>query len=233
MQYGWLPPGEAFLRYHSISLSAYDFWSTLTGLHETTSGILKWQFEAKKGFNGNIATNWFLEDLSDTLILGDDQASVAPGRYSFAYFSAFYGSSGAHALSYDLSTEAGAFYDGWRLSFSAYPKLSIGAGFDLGLSYNFDYVNLPSGTSFTNHILGIRGLLTMTTETSISAYIQYNTAIDKFVTNIRFRYNPREGNDFYFVYDEGMNSYPSHETPRLPLSSGRTVLLKYTYTFRL
>lgn len=233
LQYGWLPQRETYLRYHSISLTAYDFRSTLTGLHETTSGILKWQFEAKKGFNGNIATNWFIEDLTDTLILGNDQASVPPGRYSFAYLSASYGTSGAHALSSELSAEAGSFYDGWRLSFSAYPKLSIGAGFDLGLSYNLDYVNLSSSSSFTNHILGIRGLLTMTTKTSMSAYIQYNTAIDKLVTNIRFRYNPREGNDFYFVYDEGMNSYLSRETPRLPLSSGRTVLLKYTYTLRL
>lgn len=35
----------------------------------------------------------------------------------------------------------------------------------------------------------------------------------------------------YIVYDEGLNSDLARETPRLPLSSGRTVLLKYTYTF--
>ncbi len=110
--------------------------------------------------------------------------------------------------------------------------MSIGAGFDLGLTYYLDYVNLSSGTMrFINHILGVRGLLTMTTKTSLSAYIQYNTAIDKVVTNLRFRYNPREGNDFYIVYDEGINSDQERETPRLPFSSGRTVLLKYTYTF--
>lgn len=73
----------------------------------------------------------------------------------------------------------------------------------------------------------------MTTRTSLSAYIQYNTAVDKVVTNLRFRYNPREGNDFYIVYDEGLNSSLSPETPRLPLSTGRTVLLKYTYTFKI
>ena len=174
----------------------------------------------------------FWKIIADTLILGNDQASVLPGRYSFAYLNASYGSSGAHALSYELSAEAGGFYDGWKISFSALPKLSIGAGFDLGLSYYLDYVNLPSSTSFINHIMGIRGLLTMTTKTSISAYIQYNTAIDKVVTNIRFRYNPREGNDFYIVYDEGINSDLARETPRLPFSTGRTLLLKYTYTFR-
>ena len=232
LQYGWLPQGETFLRYHSISLTAYDFRNTLTGLHETTNGILKWQFEAKKGSYGNVAANWFLEDIADTLILGNNQASVPPGRYSFPYLSALFGSSGAHALSYELYADAGSFYNGWKFSFYALPKLSIGAGFDLGLSYYLDYVNLSSGTmSFINHIVGIRGLLTLTTKTSLSAYVQYNTAIDKVVTNLRFRYNPREGNDFYIVYDEGLNSDLARETPRLPLSSGRTVLLKYTYTF--
>jgi hypothetical protein len=231
LRYGWLPQRETFLRYHSVSLTAYDFWNTLTGLHETTNGILKWSWEAKKGSYGNIAANWFLEDLADTLILGNDQASVAPGRYSFAYLSALFGTSYAHALTCEFYADAGSFYDGWKVSFYALPKLTIGAGLDLGLSYYFDYVNLSPEMNFVNHILGIRGLLTMTTKTSLSAYIQYNTAVDKVITNFRFRYNPREGNDFYIVYDGGLNSDPARETPRLPVSSGRTVLLKYTYTF--
>jgi hypothetical protein len=86
---------------------------------------------------------------------------------------------------------------------------------------------------FVNHIAGIKGLLTLSTKTSFSAFIQYNTAISKFVTNIRLRWNPREGNDFYIVYNEGLNSNIRREVPYLPYSIGRTVLLKYTYTFRL
>jgi hypothetical protein len=52
------------------------------------------------------------------------------------------------------------------------------------------------------------------------------------MTNVRLRYSPREGNDFYIVYDEGLNTLIHSETPTLPVSSGRTLLLKYTYTFR-
>ncbi len=233
LQYGWLPEGDIFIRYHNVSLTAYNFWNTSTGLHETDNGILKWSFEAKKGFYGNIAANWFLEDIYDTLSLGNEQASAPPGRYSFTYISALYGTSGAHALSSEFTAEAGRFYDGWKISLSASPRLSIGAGFDLGLTYYLDYVNFSSrDMSFTNHILGVRGLLTVTTKTSLTAFVQYNTAVNKIVTNVRFRYNPREGNDFYIVYDEGLNSSLSRETPRLPLSAGRTLLLKYTYTFR-
>ena len=234
LQYGWLPAGDVFIRHHTISLTAYAFSNTLTGMHETTMGTLKWGFEAKKGFSGNIAINWSLEDIYDTLSLGNDQAYAPPGRYSFTYLSAMYGTSAAHALTSEFVAEGGSFYDGKKLSFSASPMLSIGAGLDLGITYYFDYVDFASrDMTFMNHILGVRGLLTVTTKTSLTAFVQYNTAVNKIVTNLRFRYNPREGNDFYIVYDEGLNSALSRETPRLPFSSGRTLLLKYTYTFRI
>ena len=112
--------------------------------------------------------------------------------------------------------------------------LTVGSDFDVGVTYCLDYVNFPAReTGFTNHIVGLKGLLTMTTKTSFSAFLQYNTSVDKFIGNFRFRYNSREGNDLYIVYDEGLNSNVSRETPRMPLSSGRTLLLKYTYTFIL
>ncbi|MBG0859595.1 MAG: hypothetical protein IQL11_08840, partial [Bacteroidales bacterium] len=103
----------------------------------------------------------------------------------------------------------------------------------LGLTYNIDYVSFSDrSVKFTNQIVGLKGLLTLTTKTSLSAFIQYNTAVDKIYSNFRFRYNPQEGSDFYLVYDEGLNTRLSREIPHLPFSSGRTVLLKYTYTFR-
>jgi hypothetical protein len=209
-------------------------WSTLNGLHETTNGILKWNFEAKKGFLGNIAVNWYHEDLADTLILGNDQGWVPSGKYAFTSISSGYATSRSRAISADFIAEAGQFYDGTKFSFYVNPMLNIGSGFNLGLTYNIDYVSFPSrSVSFTNHIPGMKGLLTLTTKTELSAFIQYNTAVEKVFANIRFRYNPKEGNDLYIVYNEGLNSNISGTVPSLPRSSGRTILLKYTYTFRL
>lgn len=233
-QYGRLPAENALLRYHKIFLTAYTFWNTSTRLRETVNSVLTWQFEAKKGYSGNIAANWFLEDVYDSLSLGNDQAYVPPGRYSFAYLSSIFSTSRSKSLYADLTADGGGFYDGWKLSLFVNPMLTVGPDFDLGATYCLDYVNFPEReTSFTNHIVGVKGLLTLTTKTSFSAFIQYNTSVDKFIGNFRFRYNPREGNDLYIVYDEGLNSNLSRETPRIPLSSGRTLLLKYTYTFIL
>jgi hypothetical protein len=233
LRYGWLPDEDAVIRYQKVSFTGVDYWNAATGLQETASGDLTWYFEAKKGFMGSISGIWNHENLTDTLTLGNDQASVPPGRYSFTRISAMYYTSSSHALSANFLLDAGSFYDGWKISFSAAPMVNIGSGFDLGLTYNLDFVNFPArAISFTNHIVGLRGLLTLTTKTSLLAFVQYNTAVDKVLTNVRFRYNPHEGNDFYIVYDEGLNTNILKEIPTLPHSSGRTILLKYTYTFR-
>jgi hypothetical protein len=233
LQYGWLPAENSAIRYNKISIMAYNFWNTATGRQETFSGILTWLFEGKKGYSGSIFGTWFQEDLTDTLTLGNDQAFVPPGRYPFANFTIQYNTSGSNKVSGEFLAEAGSFYDGWKISFSGTPMLNIGSGFNMGLTYNLDYVTFSQRMmNFTNHIVGIKGLLTMTTKTSLSAFVQYNTAIDKVMANMRIRYNPREGNDFYFVYDEGLNTRLKREFPTLPYSYGRTILLKYTYTFR-
>jgi hypothetical protein len=53
------------------------------------------------------------------------------------------------------------------------------------------------------------------------------------LANVRLRYNPREGNDFYIVYNEGRNTSLDRETPPLPGLDERALLVKYTYTFNV
>jgi hypothetical protein len=223
-----------FLRYHYLSLTGCNYWNTITGLHETTNAKLTWYWMAKKLYGGRIDVDWFTEDLTNDLNLGNNQATVPPGRYSFVNLTAGFSTSTANDLSAEFLSTAGGFYDGWRLSFYASPKLKIGTDFDFGLTYYLDYVDFPKrNMSFTNHIFGLKGTMTLTTKTSLTSFIQYNTAIDKVIANIRFRYNPKEGNDFWIVYDEGLNTHLQRLNPELPVSSGRTILLKYTYTFVL
>ncbi|MGM0473843.1 MAG: hypothetical protein ACQERV_06840, partial [Bacteroidota bacterium] len=138
-----------------------------------------------------------------------------------------------NAFSAYFTSEAGMFYDGWKFTLTANPMLKIGAGLDLGLSYRIDRVDFSSrSVAFTNHIAGFRGEMTLTTKISLSAFVQYNTAINKVISNVRFRYNPREGNDFYVVYDDTQNTRLTREFPVLPHTDNRTILLKYTHTFR-
>ena len=68
---------------------------------------------------------------------------------------------------------------------------------------------------------------------SAQAFIQYNNVADAVAANVRFRYNFREGNDLWIVYNEGLNTNRHREMPFLPVTDTRTILLKYTHTFGL
>lgn len=49
--------------------------------------------------------------------------------------------------------------------------------------------------------------------------------------NFRLRYNPREGNDLYVVFNEGLNLDRFDRTPVPPFVNARTLVMKYSYTF--
>jgi hypothetical protein len=71
----------------------------------------------------------------------------------------------------------------------------------------------------------------LSTKFSAAAFVQYSTVENAVSTNVRLRYNPREGIDLYVVYNDGWNTDRFGELPTLPLSTGRTLLVKCTYTF--
>ncbi len=111
-------------------------------------------------------------------------------------------------------------------TWSGIPDLEIGGMFQYNL------VRFPSREQSYFAPLGqLRALATLSVKFSISALVQYNGADDTVGANVRFRYNPREGTDFYLVYNEGVNTDRMGRVPVPPLSSGRALYAKFNYTF--
>ncbi len=128
--------------------------------------------------------------------------------------------------------DAGSFYDGWRTTLRIMPKWSIFPDLSLGGMYEFDWVKFPDRSQeFIAHLVQLRLLATLSTKFSALAFIQYNGADDVVIANLRFRFNPREGNDLYLVYNEILNTDRMGKIPYPPASSNRAILVKYTYTF--
>lgn len=124
------------------------------------------------------------------------------------------------------------FYDGRRFSLGISPAWSIISDLGLSLDYELNRMTFPDrGQELTTHIARIRALTMLSTSFSAMAFVQYNSAVNAVSTNIRLRYNPREGVDFYLVYNEALNTDRARMVPVLPLTDTRTLLLKFTYTF--
>jgi hypothetical protein len=188
----------------------------------------------KDQWEGHFSLVYNNENLKDSLVLIENEAYVPPGRYEFVNFMGFLSSPSSRPFFLMLITEEGQFYDGWRFSIRLEPTWNISKHFELGGTYGFDYVKFPDrDMMMTNNILGVKTLYMLNTKLSVNAFIQYNTAENAIVSNLRLRFNPKEGNDFYIVFNEGRNTNLTREVPALPVYNSRAVMVKYTYTFNL
>ena len=175
----------------------------------------------------------YYEDIPDTITFSDD-AEVPIGKYSFYSINSVFMTSMTRPYYAIFQLDAGTFYDGLRFSLSATPTWSISSDFELSGFYELNRISFPDrNQKFVAHIGRLKALWMMSISLSLSAFIQYNSANGAVISNFRFRYNPREGNDFFLVYDEGVNTSRYREMPFLPAYSNRTILLKYTYTYNL
>ena len=84
-----------------------------------------------------------------------------------------------------------------------------------------------------DHVGQVRVRAALNTKLSASAFLQVTSTVDAGLANVRLRYNPREGSDFYLVWNEGFNTRDLRTGPSRPFTSGRALLAKYTYTFAL
>ncbi len=128
----------------------------------------------------------------------------------------------------------GQFYDGKRWSFSVGPTWNVSRFLRLNGFYEYNHIRFAErNKELETHIGRLRMEVTPSVEFTISSFVQYNSASDVLIGNLRFRYNPKQGNDLYIVYNEQLNTNRSVLSgPNLPISDQRAILIKYNYTFR-
>ncbi len=126
----------------------------------------------------------------------------------------------------------GEFYDGTNIQIELEPTWNISQYIELGGTYQFNRVRFPDREQqFFVHLVRIRAQISFSSAASISTFLQYSTAADIVSANVRFRYNFREGNDLWLVYNEGRNTDRMSHIPSTLFLDARTIFLKYTYTF--
>ena len=231
LKYGWLPEDEnSVLRTHNISNTTLLLYNSEDRSLQSIMSMATWEYSTRKGYSGNINLRYNKEIIHDTLEFS--KTIVAPGNYNFFDIMLVASMKPGTWLGGMLISEIGQFYDGWRFSLNLQPMFNLSPSLDINPSYRFDRVGFAERKQgFTNHILGIKALLMISTTLSFTSFVQYNTDVKTWLINARFRYNPREGNDFYIVYNEGLNTDLYRESPVLPRSESRVLMLKYTYTF--
>lgn len=190
------------------------------------------QLETADGTTFKAEVTTAVEDVVEPFDLSDD-ATVPADRYVATQGALEFRSPRGWSVRPNLTLTAGQFFDGSRLqvnsSFNWAPSKHV--EFVGGMEFNrirFD----ERDQTFDASLLRLTARLAANTRASLDIFGQYNSLSDRLTTNARFRYNFREGQDLWLVWNEGLNlERDLLGVPRLPFSDARTLTLKYTHTF--
>jgi len=231
--YGWAPgEGSSVFRY-GVGFTTSGFRRSQDGALET--GVLEPSaiVDTRSGHQVMAIARYRHEDLVSGFALSDE-VEVPQGRYGFYEGVLQYGSPAGDLLQATVRLEGGEFFDGRRRSVQFSPSWSPSRHLGLSASYRLDRIDFSEREQqLTAHVGRLRAEVMLSTEISAVAFVQYNSTLDLVVANVRFRYNPREGDDLYIVWNEGMNANRFGYDPVRPRSDERTLLVKYSRTFSL
>jgi hypothetical protein len=231
-RYGWLPGERSKIYSHVPEIRIRYFRYISDGALMTFNSHIGWTLLTKNQWKGEFSLVYYMENLRDSLEIIENEVYVDTARYNFLNFRGSVSTPMSRPFFTILSTESGQYFGGTRISFRLEPTWNISRHFEIGATYDFDHIDFPKrDLTMTNHIVGTKALYMLNTRLSANAFIQYNTSVHEIISNFRIRYNPTEGNDLYFMFNEGRNTDLSREEPNLPVYSSRSVMVKYTYTF--
>ena len=232
IDYSWIPGDHSRLIYHTLSANGFAYFRNMDNSIETAELNLDWIYSLKSGENGGFSASFSEEDLLQSFGLSSD-AFVQAGNYTFGQVGAKYAMTHTALKQISGSAYVGSFYDGWKYNVNLDPKWYVSKHLELRGEYSYVNVQFPDrDQKFASHIGRLRIRAALNTKLSTNAFIQYDNINKSLSANVRFRYNFREGNDLWIVYNNDLGNYDPTARFNTYYTRNRTLLAKYTYTYK-
>jgi len=233
VSYGWLMPKASSILRNTLNLRATGYQRNRDKVFESVAIGPEWSTELKSGRILTVGVLDDYENLTSPFKLSST-ATVPAGSYRYRTLSASFAEAPGALFRLNVNALFGHLYDGTERMVSASPTWIASRYLELSGLYQVDRVNFDTrAQSYTARIARLRAKATMNTSTSLAAFVQYNSAADLLVYNVRFRYNPREGTDLYVVVNEGRNTRPDAYSPVRFAEDSRTLLVKFSRTLNI
>ena len=235
LMYGWIPGEQSKLFNYNVSIRGERFERLSDGKLESMRITPGFEINTKKGIHAEIGFDIQQEGVLQDFNLSDSIVIYA-GEYSFIGSEIMLATSNARKISIMTEANIGQFYDGNRFGIRAMPNFNVSSSLQLSLMYEFNAIRFPereTNNSINIHAVNLKALYMFSTKLSATLLVQYVNTEDEFITNFRLRYNPREGNDFYLVFNDYRGLSNKNEVPAPPKYFNETVMVKYIHTFIL
>jgi hypothetical protein len=235
LMYGWIPGDKSKLFNYNINVRGERYTRLEDGGLESMMVSPGFEINTKKGIHSEVGLEMQKEGVRYDFNLSDSIIIYA-GDYSFIGSEFWFGTSQARKISLQADANVGQFYDGNRIGFRAEPNFNLSSSLKLSGGYEFNAIRFPereTNNSLNIHSLNMKALYMFSTKLSATVFVQYVNTEDELITNFRLRYNPREGNDFFLVFNDFRGLTNSYSIPERPKFFNKTIMVKYTHTFIL
>lgn len=233
LAYNFFPGAASSLLQVGPYVNSNLIWDNQTDILESRSIFYGVQAFTKSGWLYDVHLRSYREEAQSGLLF--PRGVVIPaGVYNFTSITGSVVTSSARDLSYSAIVEAGSFYHGRRLGLNLSSLLNVTPDLIIEAGIDYNLLDMPDLAEAVHiRLLRLKASYTFNTKLFFSALAQFNNVSQTVLGNVRLRYNAKDGNDFYLVYNTSLNQNRTRILPNLPVSNQGTLLLKYTHTFRL
>jgi hypothetical protein len=144
-------------------------------------------------------------------------------------------------FTYTLAASVSDYYGGKAYTYSGTLAYSLNKHFGIRATGQFNFIDFPQQYSnelkstYNTALISTSLVYTQSTLFSVRLFTQYDNLSRTIGTNLRVRYNPKEGTDLYFVYSPRINSsFPGaiNEEPRVMVDR-QVIILKFSKAISL
>jgi hypothetical protein len=238
-QYVWKAKPESKVAYRHINVSVSDRYKPELDVKESRV----YSAEAGIGFKSGAFTNIVPLYYKTDLLFFDWQIAehirIPAGTYTMYSPSVYINSPQKSNIRGDLFIQAFDFYGGKRITLSPGVTCVFTKHLTAQAAYEMNRIVFPKRFSdngksaYLSQLVSLNVSVFFSTKFSVKLLSEYDNQSNTLGSNLRLRYNPREGTDLYIVYNSGMNTSLNRLDPHLPLISNQALVVKYSKTFGL
>jgi hypothetical protein len=231
ISYGWFTEQNPSLRFVKLEIRSNVWFANNTNRLESLLISPQLLLEGKKGTS--LSTSFVrFDDRPPELFYLSRNVVIEPGNYLNHTAGIAYSTPSVNFIAAKFNVAGGSHYGGKLISASGFPTFILSKYLTLSGFYQYNRIGFPDIPVYMSHVGRFKISTSLNVKYSLNAFVQYNSVSELSFLNVRFRYNPKDGNDLYLVYNETLNHKGKYD-PGLPFSDFRSVTLKYIYTFHI